>query len=536
MSRLFDELVRKRGFSERFLKPKYEELASPWLLPDMKEAVERIKQAVRGKEKVIIYGDYDADGVTASAVMKEALRLAGVADVETMLPDRFKDGYGMSEKVVERAKEVGTGLVITVDCGSGNAEIVEELKKAGVETIVTDHHECPEELPKAVAVVNPKRKDVECAELRDLAGVGVAFMVARAMVEEGLILAGQEKWLLDLVLIGTICDSMRMSEANRTLCYYGVKVLGKTRRAGLKELMQTAGVNKITADSIGFQIGPRLNAAGRMSTAEVALKLLNARTKVEGAKLASELERFNLERRNQQLAAMKEFKERGVPNDKVLVVTGDWHEGVLGIIAGRLTEDYEKPAFVLSRTEEGFWKGSGRSFGDFSLAEALKACEGTIIGGGGHAGAAGVKVADGQVEEFRKKMNEYYESLNLHDQEKYLRQVADLSVRKMGEFTLELMEELRLLEPFGVGNEVPVFELPGVFVLDKKLMGAEGQHLRLLVRGEDGKTMKLIAFNAPEKWRRVESGQEANLLVNVEENEWNGLRSVEGRILAIRGC
>ena len=169
-------------------------------------------------------------------------------------------------------------------------------------------------------------------------------------------------------------------------------------------------------------------------------------------------------------------------------------------------------------------------------AEALKACEGTIIGGGGHAGAAGVKVADGQVEEFRKKMNEYYESLNLHDQEKYLRQVADLSVRKMGEFTLELMEELKLLEPFGVGNEVPVFELPEVFVLDKKLMGADGQHLRLLVRGEDGKTMKLIAFNAPEKWRRVESGQEANLLVNVEENEWNGLRSVEGRILAIRGC
>lgn len=548
MSRLFEELVRKRGFSESYLYPKYEGLPSPWLLPDMREAVERVKRAVKGKEKVIIYGDYDADGVTAATVMKEALRLAGLMGVETMLPDRFKDGYGMSRKVVERAKEAGATLVVTVDCGSGNAEVVEALNEAGVDVIITDHHECPEKLPRAVAVVNPKRRDVqnfakdyaehldELMSLRDLAGVGVAFMVAKALTLDGLIPEGQEKWLLDLVLIGTICDSMRMNEANRVLSYYGVKVLGKTRRAGLKELMRTAGVNKITADSIGFQIGPRLNAAGRMATAEVALKLLNAQTKVEGAQLAGELEKFNLERRNQQTAAMREFRERGVPDDKVLVVTGDWHEGVLGIIAGKLVEDYKRPAFVLSKTEEGVWKGSGRSFGDFSLAEALKACEGVILGGGGHAGAAGVKVAEGKVKEFREKVNEYYARLGLKNQERFLGRVADLAVRRMGEFTLEFMEELRVLEPFGVGNEAPVFELPEVFVLDKKLMGAEEQHLRLIVRGEDGKTMKLVAFNAPEEWRRVENGQEVSVLMNVEENEWNNLRSVEGRILEIRGC
>ncbi|MBQ3294648.1 single-stranded-DNA-specific exonuclease RecJ [Candidatus Saccharibacteria bacterium] len=536
MSKLFDELVRKRGFSQQFLYPKYEKLASPWELPDMREAVERIEKAAKAQEKVIVYGDYDADGVTAATVMKEALKLAGLGEVVIMLPDRFKDGYGMSKKVVTRAKEVGASLVITVDCGSGNKEVVELLNEAGVDVIVTDHHECPEELPKAVAVVNPKRKDATNGELRDLAGVGVAFMVARALTEEGMIPAGQEKWLLDLVLIGTICDSMRMSEANRILSFYGVKVLGKTRRKGLKELMRAAGVNKITSEAIGFQIGPRLNAAGRMATAEVALKLLNAGTQVEGAKLASELEQFNLERRQQQTAAMREFKERGVPEDKVLVVTGDWHEGVLGIIAGRLTEDYARPAFVLSRTEDGLWKGSGRSFGEFSLAEALKACEGVIVGGGGHAGAAGVKVAEEKLVAFREKINEYYESLGLKDQERFLKQTADLTVRRLGDFTLEFIEELRMLEPFGVGNEVPVFELPEVFILDKKLMGAEGQHLRLLVRGEDGKTLKLIAFNAPEAWRRVESGQEANLLINVEENEWNNLRSVEGRILEIRGC
>ena len=237
MSKLFQELVEKRGYSEAFLDPKYEECFSPFLLPEMKKATERISEAAKRGEKVLIYGDYDVDGVTASTVMNDALKLAGVSDVEIMLPDRFKDGYGMSKKVVQEAKEQGRTLVITVDCGSGNWKIVKELKEEGIETIVTDHHEVPEKLPEAVAVVNPKRRDVssfmeeksleENAEklvyLRDLAGVGVAFEVARALVLEGKIRAGQEKWLLDLVLIGTICDSMKMSEENRRLCFYGMK-------------------------------------------------------------------------------------------------------------------------------------------------------------------------------------------------------------------------------------------------------------------------------------------------------------------------
>lgn len=548
MSRLFDELVRKRGFSECFLKPEYERLPSPWLLPDMREAVGRIREAVEREERILIYGDYDVDGVTASTVMNEALRLAGARGVETMLPDRFKDGYGMSEKVVERAKETGASLVITVDCGSGNKEVVEKLKKAGVETIVTDHHECPEELPKAMAVVNPKRRDVakcvpefeehldELMWLRDLAGVGVAFMVARGMMEEGMIPAGQEKWLLDLVLIGTICDSMRMSEVNRILCFYGVKVLLKTRRAGLKELMRVSQTRKITTETIGFQIGPRLNAAGRMANAKVALDLLRTPNKVEGASLALELEKLNGERRNQQMAAMKEFSERGVPDDAVMVTTGKWHEGVLGIIAGRLVDDYRRPAFVLSEVEDGVLKGSGRSFGDFSLAEALRECQDVIISGGGHAGAAGVKIKKDKLEEFREKINEYYQSLGLVGQERYFERRADLEVRSLGDFTLEFLEELNSLEPFGPGNEMPVFKLSEMFVLDKKLMGASEQHLRLLVRGEDGKTLKLVAFGVPEEWRRVENGERVDILAQVEANEWNGLRSVEGRILDLRGC
>ena len=372
MSKLFQELVEKRGYSEEFLRPDYKKLVSPFLLPDAKKAVERIKEAVLGGEKVLSYGDYDVDGVTASTVMNDALKLAGVKDVLIMLPDRFKDGYGMSKKVVQAAKEQGRGLVITVDCGSRNKEIVRDLKKEGIETIITDHHEVPEVLPEAVAVVNPKRRDVQnCIEnweensekillLRDLAGVGVAFTLARALVLEGLIPDGQEKWLLDLVLIGTICDSMKMTEENRRLCYYGMKVLKKTRRPGLKELLRLIGKQELTSEVIGFQIGPRLNAAGRMSSAKKALGLLMATSRPEAAKIAAELEELNKERRSEQNAAVKEIKEMGEEKSPVLVYQGEWHEGVLGIIAGRLVEEYKKPALVFSEVG-GVLKEIGRA-------------------------------------------------------------------------------------------------------------------------------------------------------------------------------
>ena len=545
MSSLFDELVRKRGFSEAYLKPKYEDLASPFLLPDMKKTIERIKKAKETGEKIIIYGDYDADGVTASTVMNEALKLAGITDIEMMLPDRFLDGYGMSKKVVQRAKEQGAKLVITVDCGSGNKEVVDELKAIGVETIVTDHHECPEELPKAVAVVNPKRKDAykqvedfedkaeELVWLRDLAGVGVAFMVAKALTEEGMIPDGQEKWLLDLVLIGTICDSMAMTMENRILCFFGVKVLRKTRRAGLKELIRELGPKKLNSETIGFQIGPRINAAGRMANAEVALKLMMAKKKTEAARYARELEELNAERRKQQIMAMNELEENGVPSDKVLVLTGDWHEGVLGIIAGRIVEEYKRPAFVLSE-KDGILKGSGRSFGEFNLAKALKACSEVIVGGGGHAGAAGVKIKKEELEKFREKVNEYYESLGLLEQERFFEREEDLEVEELSGLNSELLKELEGLEPFGPGNEEPVFKQKDVFVLEKGLMGEEGRHLKLIVRGSDEKTLKLVAFGADEEWKKVEQGGRADILVNIEENEWNGLINVEGRILDLR--
>jgi single-stranded-DNA-specific exonuclease len=536
MNKLFAQLVEKRHLDESFLHPKYQDLIPASSMPDMDKTIARIKQAIDSHEKILIYGDYDVDGVTASTVMEDALTLAGARpeDISIMLPDRFLDGYGMSPRLVTRAVDTGVSLVITVDCGSRNHAIVAELNEHHIDTIVTDHHECEDTLPEAVAIVNPKRKDFTGpAALKEMAGVGMAFKVAQGLVEAGFIKKGQEKWLLDLVLIGTICDSMLLTGENRIFGFYGIKVLEKTRRPGLKELMRNAGVTKVTSESIGFQIGPRLNAAGRLETAEISLNLLRTKSAAEAASLAAELETLNKKRRDEQRAATDEIAKRGLTEGSVIIETGKWHEGILGIVAGRLVEKYHKPAFVLTEVENNIYKGSGRSFGDFSLAEALNYAKDSIIGGGGHAGAAGVRVDGAKLYEFREKINAYYDSLHLTDQEKYLRSSADLVTDNIGDFTLELMEEMALLEPFGPGNEEPIFCICGARIVEARRLGADGKHLRLDIKGKDSKIIKCIAFYAPEKWFNLYPDDVYDVLIQPVINEFRGTRSVEARLIDI---
>lgn len=551
MNKIFTQLLRIRGVGKAFLAPKYEELAPAEVLPDIDRAVEKLIEARNRKKKILIYGDYDVDGVTATTIMKETLELMGFSEIETMLPDRFADGYGMSKRLVKRAKKDGHGLVVTVDCGSNNPEIITELVASGIDVVVTDHHELMGEVPKdAVAVVNPKRPEfrkkvlarqaeiiengagVDISGLEELSGAGVAFMIARALVNRGEIPSGQEKWLLDVAMIGTVCDAMKLIKDNRIICKFGMIVLKKTRRPGLKELMRVAGTKKINAETIGFQIGPRLNAAGRMETAELALELLTTTKKTEAARLAEKLNALNEERRKQQNQAILEVEKRDEANDPVLVVQGKWHEGIVGIISGRLTEKYKKPSFVLTEVN-GVLKGSGRSFGDFNLALALTECQDLLIGGGGHAAACGLKLDKEKFEEFRRKVNSYYMGLGLKNQERFLDVREDLAVTELGELNLDLIDEMKQLEPFGEGNPEPIFLLQEVFILDASRMGTEGQHLRMLVRGDDGKTIKIVAFNAKGEWLELKPGGRINVWVALEENEWNGVRSVEGRILKL---
>ncbi len=535
MNKLFIQLLQARGLSPSFLHPKYEDLSDPFSLKDVQKAVTRIKKALKNHERILIYGDYDVDGVTASTVMEQALILAGVSpeDIEIMLPDRLADGYGMSPKLIKRAQAIGASLIITVDCGSHNHEIINELNALQIDSIIADHHETDTVIPEALAVINPHRKDAPTENLQNLAGVGVAFKLAEALVKAGLIKSGQEKWLLDLVLIGTICDNMTLTGENRILGYYGLKVLAKTRRPGLKELMKIAGVKKLNSESIGFQIGPRLNAAGRLDTAEISLGLLRAKSSAEAAAIATKLEDLNKKRKTEQISATREIEQRGLKEDPVVIEVGKWHEGILGIVAGRLVEQYHKPAFVLTNTIDGIYKGSGRSFGDFNLATALDAVKTTIISGGGHAGAAGVKIEQKNLYQFREQINEYYRSLKLKDQERFLKFQPDLSTENLSDFSLDFLDDLKLLEPFGAGNEEPIFHLKNVEILERHQMGTKNQHLRLDIKSKDGKTIKLVAFFAPENWFKFEPGMILDILIKIAENEWNGTRSIEGRIIDI---
>lgn len=514
------------------MNPKYEDLSDPFLLPDMDKAVERLARAASSGEKVLIYGDYDVDGVTASAIMREALKFIGVS-AEVMLPDRFIDGYGMSERLVKRAAKDEISLVITVDCGSNNGEIVDKLAVLGVDVIVTDHHEISDTIPeKAVAVVNPKRKEADLGDLRELCGAGVAFFVARALVLRGKIPEGQEKWMLDLAAIGTICDSMKLVGDNRIICHYGLIVLEKTRRVGLTEMMKKAGTKTLNTDAIGFQIGPRLNAAGRMDTADKAFSLVTVRSKTQAAALAKELNDLNMERKNQQEAAVNDVAKTGVGDEPVIVAKGPWHEGILGIIAGRLSEHFQRPAFALTEVEDGF-KGSGRSFGDFNLSDALNACRDDLESGGGHAAACGLKVKNGHLEAFKRNINEYYRGLGLTGQEKYLLKTEDLEVDTFSDFTLEFVDELSSLEPFGEGNPEPVFLLKGATVISTRRMGKKENHLGMVVRDKLGVDMRLLAFFARKEWLEIEGGSKIDVWLSVTKNEFNGSVNVEGRILRI---
>jgi single-stranded-DNA-specific exonuclease len=536
-SPLFRQLLRARGLgnqkeSTEFLYPKYEKVSNAGLLPDIDKAVERIKQAVLRHEKVMIFGDYDVDGITATALLLDALGSLGLKNLAYDLPERTSDGYGLPARVVEKIKQEQIKLLITVDCGSSNADIVKEIGQLGVDVIITDHHDVAGELPEAVAVVNPKRKDSRYP-FRNLSGVGVAFKLVLALQKqlEGLP-SGQEKWLLDLVALGTICDQMELTGENRTYVFYGLKVLEKTRRAGLRALKEVVKVNKMSSFAVGFLLGPRINAAGRMSSPRLALELLTVKSKSEAMGLAQEVDELNAERRNMQEEALKFIEQQQIDEqeDVVFVHKADWHEGVIGIIASKVVEKYQKPAFVFTGEDE--LKCSARSFGDFSVAEAIFHAKKLLIKGGGHAGAGGLTIKSKHFLTLKKMTGEFYQSLKLANQQKFFDVRAEIETAELAPLSEAFLAELELLAPFGEGNPEPVILLKDVLVLDVRGMGTENQHLKLTVRGRDGVILKLVAFFAPKAWF-VAEGEPVRAWVTLIENKWNGVTTVEARILKL---
>lgn len=533
--------------------PNYDAAHDPFLLPDMLPAVERLVQAHERHERIVIYGDYDIDGLTATTVLLDAFEQFGFSDVQAFIPNRFVEGYGLTMEAVDRIIDtMQAQLIVTVDCGSlSEAEIV-HANERGVDIIVTDHHNVAPVQPPAVGVINPKRLLQDYPDeyhefilkpdsphqgklypFLDLAGVGVAFKLVQALQTRlpGLP-AGQEKWLLDLVALGTVCDIVTLRDENRTNVFWGLKVLAKTRRLGLKALMVVSGVRQeqVKARDLGFGLGPRMNAAGRLDTAEYALAMLRATNKTTALEAARQLDEFNAVRRSQQDAIFKEAVRQAeqYQDDPVLVLSGrGWNHGIIGIVAAKIVEKYHKPTYVLEEMEFEA-KGSARSFGDFSVADAIRASDDIITKGGGHKLAAGVTLPTAAIPAFRQRVNQFYQSLQLQNQAALLLPREDVTAQ-LGEVTAELVADITRMEPFGPGNPQPILRSNYLSVEQVRRMGSEGQHVKLTLRDETGQ-LQMIAFAAPEHFF-VQPGQVVDAWYQPIENEWRGVRQVEGRLL-----
>jgi len=539
---LFEQILTARGLTTRaarqaFLQPDYMAVKhDPFLLPDMKKAVARLKQARQRGEKIVIYGDYDIDGLSATALLLDAFGKFGFEDVDAFIPNRFVEGYGMTMGAVDKVCDMGADLIVTVDTGSLCHTEIAYAASLGIDTVVTDHHNVAETPPPSVAAVNPKFPG-HTYPFRDLCGAGVAFKLVQALQTEldGLP-DGYEKWLLDLVALGTVCDIVTLADENRANVYWGLEVLKKQQRPGLKALMAVAGIEpeQVNARHLGFGLGPRMNAAGRLETAQHALDMLTARDGLAALEASEKLEELNTKRRSIQDAIFEEACQQAeeLANDRVLVVSsGGWNHGVIGIVASKLVEKYKKPVFIIGeRGEEA--TGSARSFGDFSAADAVRAADDIIIKGGGHGAAAGVTLATEKIGDFRRRVNEFYDSLQLTNQERYLLPRADVEIDDFSEINEELVENLAKMEPFGNGNPEPVLKIARASVLSMRRMGADGQHVKLALRDKNGKVLQMLAFNAPEEFFR-EPGDEVAAWFQPTINEWQGVRTVEGRLLHV---
>ena len=556
MSKIFDEILKVRGLTGQaridFLNPNYESKHDPFLLPDMQAAVDRLVEAHGRQEKITIYGDYDIDGLTASTVLIDAFESFGFKNVDIFIPNRFVEGYGLTVEAVEKIAAAGANLIVTVDCGSLSEKEIIRAKELGVDVVVTDHHNVAPVQPPAVAVINPKRllqdhperyegfllksptSDDRLYPFLDLAGVGVAFKLVQALQTrlDGLP-EGQEKWLLDLVALGTVCDIVTLKDENRTNVYWGLKVMSKTRRPGLRALMAVSGVEpeQVNARSLGFGLGPRMNAAGRLETAQYALDLLRAKDGEEALDKAQLLDDMNKARRAEQNKildeAIVEAEQRA--SDPVLVVSGKgWNHGIIGIVAAKLLERYKKPTYVLEEMGEES-KGSARSYGDFSAADAIRAADDIITKGGGHKLAAGVTMPTKNIQSFRERVNKFYNEQGLFNQAAFLLPNADVTT-DLGDVTEDLINEIATLEPFGSGNPQPILKTESALVLHQRRMGSDAQHVKLEVQSADGKSLQLLAFNAPEHFF-AEPGDRVSVWYQPDINEWQGRRTVEGRLL-----
>ncbi len=534
-------VLRGRGITtvdaaRDFLNPSLDKLLDPFGLPDMSAAVDRLAQAIEKRETLMVHGDYDMDGVTASALMVRFLSKLGV-DVHYFIPHRQIDQYGLSVNAVRQASRLGVKLVVAVDCGVTATEPIAEARRLNMDVIVLDHHEPGDALPEANAVVDPKRADATYPE-RELASVGLAYKTASAVCQRlNIPQESLQRAFLDLVSLGTVADVVPLLGENRIMTHYGLASLPKSRKVGLQALLRLCNLNgQVRSSDVAFRIGPRMNAVGRMGDATDALELLLTDDEEEATRLALELERANQERQREQENTYRDAlrlidEQVDLDNDRVVVLSSsDWHIGVVGIVASKILERHGRPTILL--VEQGDEaRGSARSIQQFDIASALDQCRDTLLRYGGHALAAGLTLRTEDLQEFRTRLNQIAaEMLDLDQICPRIHIDAELLLDEIDE---ELLAGLRSLEPYGQSNPDPLFITRGVDVLDARAVGRDENHLKLFVsQGE--RPVDCIGFGMGPELQHLQRGTLLDICHTPEINEYNGTRGLQLRLEAIR--
>lgn len=532
-SPLFAKLLAKRGLLssrdiESFLFPGLDVLADPMRMKGMKEAVELIRRYAAQKKKIIVHGDYDVDGITGSAIVGRTLSAVG-AEYQIFLPDRAEDGYGVSENAIRRARHDGITMLITVDCGITAKEKIAAARSMGMDVIIVDHHRVPEDgVPNANAILNPRQSDCPY-EFKELSAGGLAFKLAQAL------LGDKAYEFLDLATLSTVCDVAPLELENRIIVKKGLEVLAQRKNPGIRAMIQSAGVRSQTLNvgHVGFTLGPRINAAGRMSSPEIALRLLMTDSVKEAESLAAVLEEENKTRQKEERQIIKEALEEtervmNFNRDRVIVVGREgWHQGVIGIVASRLVDKYHRPAVVLA-FQDGKGKGSGRSIKGFHLYNALDACKELFIEFGGHEQAAGLSIMKENLAAFRAKINQH--AAETYKPEDFVRKVNIDLTMKFPDFNTVFLDELQLLEPHGMGNPRPVFHSTGVLVKTKP--ERFGESLKFWLTQDGSVYEAMISGRMSDDFLWIEKGMALDVSYTVKMKAWNGTENLQLEIKA----
>lgn len=526
--------IRNYEDAKRFFRPESESLHDPFLMKDMDKAANRLSSAIRNCEKVVIYGDYDVDGTTATSIVYLFLKEFGL-DVEYYIPHRFKEGYGINPDGIQFAIDCNADLIVSVDCGITAVEEARYAKEKGIDLIICDHHTVGDEIPDAVAVLDPKRPDCNYP-FDGLSGAGVGFKLIQGTVKKLGLAKKHIDRFLDLVAISIASDIVPIVDENRILMRRGLKLINTKPRVGIKALLEHIKIppGSVTTSSIVFSIGPRINAAGRMGDATTAVELMIATNEAAAKRYAAELESINIARRDTDSETMgqaMDMLDADFNLDEISTMVlhhPDWHLGVIGIVASRLVDTYYRPTIMLS-TVEGKIKGSARSIKGFNIYDALKKCDDLLEQFGGHEFAAGLTMDESNLDEFRRRINEIaYERLSEND---FLPELTIDGVINLEDVDLKFWKLLSQFEPFGPGNMRPVFVSRGVCIEGVPTIVGNG-HLKMKVSQDNSAIIDAIGFNMHEYLPVIRNCDDNRIDIAyvLEENNWNGRRSIQMRI------